>query len=113
MNFNPSLNECKRNFLRIIKAIYLLKKNTNQVYMLRAVGLYNPFPQIEAASYYVQQYNHYIESFTSGTFAVANTYDSFRGRERELLTLDRIHPNGRGYRVIADQLNLLGYRPLA
>jgi lysophospholipase L1-like esterase len=112
INFNQTLTDCKVNLTRIIKSIYQLKKNSNESYLIRAVGLYNPFPQIEQASYYVQQYNRYIEGYTSRTFAVASIYGSFKGRERELLSFDQIHPNGRGYRIIAEQLNVLGYNPL-
>ncbi|WP_438350085.1 GDSL-type esterase/lipase family protein [Paenibacillus sp. FA6] len=112
-NFNQTLRDCKINFSRIMESIYQLKTNSKRPFIIRAVGLYNPFPQVETASYYVQQYNRYLESYTSGTFAVANIYGSFRGRERELLSLDQVHPNGHGYRIIAEQLNRLGFRPLA
>lgn len=111
--FNQALSRCKTNFSKIIKTIYQLKGKSNRPYIIRAVGLYNPFPQIVEASYYVQQYNQYLESYTNGTFAVANVYASFRGRERVLLSIDHVHPNGYGYRVIADQLNRLGYGSLA
>ncbi|OAB77216.1 lysophospholipase [Paenibacillus crassostreae] len=111
-HFKQALADCKINFSRIIKTIYDLKKNSNGVYLIRVVGLYNPFPQIEEASKYIQQYNHFVETYSKETFAVANIYNFFRGREKELLFIDRIHPNGRGYRLIAEQLVRLGLRPL-
>ncbi|OAB43366.1 GDSL-type esterase/lipase family protein [Paenibacillus glacialis] len=111
-DFNEALSNCKTNFSRIIKTIYQLKKNSKRPYIIRVVGLYNPFPQIEEASYYVQQYNQYLESYVNSTLAVANIYVSFRGRERALLSLDHVHPNGHGYRIIAEQLNRLGYGSL-
>lgn len=111
-HFNKALSQCKVNFGHIIKALYHIKKNSNQPYIIRVIGLYNPLPQIEEASYYIQQFNHYIERYQRRTLAVANIYPLFLGRERELLSLDHVHPNGRGYRIIADQLNRLEYKPL-
>jgi lysophospholipase L1-like esterase len=40
-------------------------------------------------------------------------YHAFLGREKELLFLDGIHPNPKGYKVIAEQMHQLGYVPLA
>jgi len=111
-DFHEALSNCKTNFSRILKTIYELKKNSKRPYIIRAVGLYNPFPQIEGSSYYVQQYNRYLESYANSTFAVANIYASFKGRERALLSLDHFHPNGYGYSIIAEQLNRLGYGSL-
>lgn len=111
-DFNEALATCKTNFAQIIKTIYELKKNSKRPYIIRVVGLYNPFPQIEEASYYVQHYNRYLESYVNGTLAVANIYASFRGREKALLSLDHFHPNRYGYSIIAEQLNRLGYGPL-
>ncbi|AJS59284.1 GDSL-type esterase/lipase family protein [Paenibacillus sp. IHBB 10380] len=111
-HFNKALSECQANFGRIIKGLYHIKRNTNQSYIIRVIGLYNPLPQVVEASYYVQQFNQYIERYQSRTLAVANIYPLFHGRERELLSLDHVHPNSRGYRIIADQLNRLEYRPL-
>lgn len=110
--FNQALDNCEANFAKTIKTIYQLKGKSIRPYIIRVVGLYNPFPQIEAASYYVQQYNRYLESYVNGTFAVANIYASFRGRERMLLSFDHLHPNGHGYSVIAEQLYRLGYGSL-
>lgn len=110
--FNQALHNCEDNFAKIIKTIYQLKGEYKRPYIIRVVGLYNPFPQIEAASYYVQQYNRYLESYVNSTLAVADIYPSFKGRERKLLSLDHVHPNGYGYRVIAEQLYRLGYGSL-
>ncbi|MGF7048664.1 lysophospholipase L1-like esterase [Paenibacillus sp. DS2015] len=112
-HFNKALAHCQTNFEHIIKGLHQIKRNGNQRYIIRVIGLYNPLPQIEEASYYVQRFNQYIERFQSATLEVANIYPLFYGRERELLSLDHIHPNSRGYRIIADQLNRLGYRPLS
>ncbi|GAB6988849.1 GDSL-type esterase/lipase family protein [Paenibacillus pini] len=112
-HFNKALSECKNNFAGIMKNIYQLKARTNQPYIIRAIGLYNPYPQVEEATYWVQQYNQYLDGFYSNNFATAQIFSAFAGRERALLSIDHIHPNGKGYRVIADQLNRLGYRPLS
>lgn len=112
-HFSSALSQCKSNFSSIVKTIYQLKDGSQGPYIIRAVGLYNPYPQVEEATYWVQQFNRYLNGYSGGGFAVANIFSSFQGRERELLSIDHLHPNGRGYRVIAEQLNGLGYRPLA
>ncbi|MCM2997300.1 GDSL-type esterase/lipase family protein [Paenibacillus cellulositrophicus] len=112
-HFNQALSQCKTNVSGVLRTINQLKGGGQRPYIIRAVGLYNPYPQVEEAGYWVQQYNRFLNGYAGGNLGVANIYGSFQGRERELLSLDHLHPNGRGYRVIAEQLNALGYRPLA
>ncbi|WP_202128516.1 SGNH/GDSL hydrolase family protein [Paenibacillus dendrobii] len=112
-NFNKALTECQSNFSGIMQTLGQLKSGSRSSYIVRAVGLYNPYPQVEAATLWVQQFNRYINGYWGGNYAVANIFSSFQGREHELLSFDHLHPNGRGYKVIAEHLHRLGYYPLA
>ncbi|WP_168928831.1 SGNH/GDSL hydrolase family protein [Paenibacillus dokdonensis] len=112
-HFNKALSQCQSNFSGIMQTLNQLKSGSRTPYIVRAVGLYNPFPQVDAATQWVQQFNRYINGNWGGSYAAAEIFSAFYGREHELLSFDHLHPNGRGYKVIAEQLNRLGYYPLA
>ncbi|MDO7905904.1 GDSL-type esterase/lipase family protein [Paenibacillus sp. JX-17] len=111
-SYSAVLPQVQRNVEGIIREIYTLKKKESGRFMIRAVGLYNPLPSVPEAGYWVERYNLFLQGLNSPGFAAADLYPAFSGRERELLSLDRIHPNARGYRVIAFELNRLGYGSL-
>ncbi|ANS76269.1 lysophospholipase [Paenibacillus yonginensis] len=104
-----ALEECKQHFSNVVGQVYRLKSGSRKPYIIRAVGLYNPYPQIGEATDWVLQFNRYAGQYTNQVYGLANIYPDFVGRERELLFLDHLHPNGRGYRTIAEHLNALGY----
>jgi lysophospholipase L1-like esterase len=107
-----ALRECKRNFSDIMSILSQLKAGTRSPYIIRIVGLYNPYPQIDEATEWVRQFNRYAAGYSSAVCGFASIYHEFAGNERGLLFLDHLHPNGRGYRVIAGKLDALGYGQL-
>lgn len=104
-----ALRDCKRNFSDIMSTLSQLKAGTRSPYIIRIVGLYNPYPQVDAATDWVRQFNRYAAGYSSYVVGFASIYHEFAGNERGLLFLDHIHPNGRGYQVIAGKLDSLGY----
>ncbi|MCL6603974.1 MAG: lysophospholipase [Paenibacillus sp.] len=104
-----ALQECKQNFAGIMETLWQLKINHGKPYIIRIVGLYNPYPNLEEATDWVLQFNRYASQYNSRVCGFASIYNQFAGNERELLSIDHIHPNKRGYYVIAEKLNNLGY----
>lgn len=106
------LNRTKGNVRQIVYNLYQIKSPQRKPFIIRMVGVYNPFPNIREAGMYARQYNAFLTTLGGPNYRVANIYPAFEGKERELLFLDGVHPNSRGYRVIAQELDRLGYMPL-
>jgi lysophospholipase L1-like esterase len=104
-----ALRECKRNLNDIMGTLSQLKAGMRRPYIIRIVGLYNPYPQLTEATDWVRQFNRYAAAYSSPVCRFASIYNEFAGNERGLLSIDHLHPNGRGYRVIAGKLDTLGY----
>ena len=108
-----SLQECKGNFAAIMNMLMQLKAGTRRPFIIRIVGLYNPYPQVVGATEWVRQFNQYASQYSSRVCGFASIYSEFAANGRGLLSIDHLHPNGRGYRVIADKLDTLGYGGLS
>lgn len=108
-HLDKALRNCKRNFSDIMGTLTQLKAGMPKPYIIRIVGLYNPYPRVDEATEWVRQFNRYAMGYSSRVCGFASIYNEFSGNERGLLFIDHVHPNGRGYRVIADKLDSLGY----
>ncbi|MEK3734501.1 MULTISPECIES: GDSL-type esterase/lipase family protein [Paenibacillus] len=108
---DAALYRCQHHVAEIIGKIQRLKSAEGKPYYMRVIGLYNPYPAWSEAVEYVVRFNRFLFAMEHDYFRVADVYSLFAGRERELLSIDGIHPNGSGYRVIALQLDRLGYKP--
>jgi len=108
-----ALQECQGNFSEIMGLLWQLKMGSRNPYIIRIVGLYNPYPRFDEATDWVMQFNRYASQYHSRDCGFASIYNQFSGNERELLSIDHIHPNKRGYNVIAEKLNHLGYGMLS
>ncbi len=104
-----ALRNCKRNYGDIMGTITQLKAGLRKPYIIRIVGLYNPYPQVDEATDWVRAFNRYVAGYSSPVCGFAPVYREFAGNEQALLFIDHLHPNGRGYQVIANKLNELGY----
>ncbi|MDT3427324.1 lysophospholipase L1-like esterase [Paenibacillus forsythiae] len=110
--FQTALKDAQRHFAGIMRQIYQAKAGVGKPYIIRIVGLYNPYPQLTDASGWVRQFNRQMAQYNNRVCGFADIYGAFAGHERELLSIDYLHPNGKGYRVIADRLHSLGYGSL-
>lgn len=104
---------CTDNLSRILNAIDALVLEEEGPYIVRLVNLYNPFPGLPQAKEWIERFNTHIESFSDmRNLKVANIYDVFKGNEDRLLAADGIHPNGKGYYLMAEEMRKLGYESL-
>jgi len=108
-----ALETAMANIKRIIERIHVIHNPEHHRYIMRILNLYNPFPAIPQANAWIQNFNNHLSGFARYPhIKIADIYSAFQGRQNELLSLDRIHPNARGYTVMAEVLNRLGYDPL-
>jgi lysophospholipase L1-like esterase len=110
--FKSALKKCQENFRQILDMIHDLKSGHSKRYIIRVADLYNPYPQLKEGVIWIQRFNKHLRSFEGENLLVADIYHAFLGREKELLYLDQVHPNVKGYKVMAEQMHRLGYDEL-
>ncbi|MFC5401191.1 GDSL-type esterase/lipase family protein [Cohnella soli] len=109
--YRQALAKSRHNIAGMLEEIRKLK-TSQSTYMVRLVGLYNPWPSVPESGAWIRRFNAQLEIFQDATVKVANVFDAFSGRERDLLFFDHFHPNGRGYAIMAEALDRTGYKPL-
>lgn len=77
-----ALRECKRNLNDIMGTLSQLKAGMRRPYIIRIVGLYNPYPQLTEATDWVRQFNRYAAGYSSPVCRFASIYNEFAGNER-------------------------------
>jgi lysophospholipase L1-like esterase len=111
--FNQALQVLKINLEIILKTISHIKTGTNSPYLIRVLGLYNPYPYISYSHYWLTQFNHTIAKVTNsygGKFI--DIYPLFTRLGDRVLSLDTLHPNSFGYHILAQELYRSGYDEL-
>ncbi|GGK32253.1 spore germination lipase LipC [Caldalkalibacillus thermarum] len=108
-----ALKEFRRNMSHIMTMISTLKKDQKQGYIIRLLEIYNPYPHLKVAEKWIKKFNQELKRFEEQpTVKVIPVYKAFKGREGQVLWIDRLHPNAKGYEVIAEELDKAGYYPL-
>jgi lysophospholipase L1-like esterase len=104
---NSALHAYEDNYNKILALIDKIKgdaTHTGSPFVLILIGLYNPFPQIPEAAYWVERFNLFLSNLQKPRIRIVQVYDAFKGKEAKLLYVDHIHPNAAGYLVIADRV---------
>ncbi|MGV3489074.1 MAG: GDSL-type esterase/lipase family protein [Tuberibacillus sp.] len=106
-----ALEKAMNNIKAMIERIHFLHNPDHHRYLMRMLNLYNPFPSIPQADLWIHRFNSHLNEYAHYPhIGIADIHSAFLGREQELL--NGIHPNDRGYEVIANVLHQLGYAPL-
>jgi len=111
--FLEASSHCQKNYSGMLEKIRDIKGDKDTRYLVRLLNLYNPFPSIELADKWISGFNRHLKQLESAPqIKVIDTYAVFKGREKEYLSIDRVHPNSRGYEAMAEKLRAAGYGPL-
>ncbi|MCY7834663.1 GDSL-type esterase/lipase family protein [Bacillus haynesii] len=111
--FLEASSHCQKSYSGMLEKIRDIKGEKDTRYLVRLLNLYNPFPSIELADKWISGFNRHLKQLESAPqIKVIDTYAVFKGREKEYLSIDRVHPNSRGYEAMAEKLRAAGYGPL-
>lgn len=112
-DFQMALKECNENLLKCLKELYRIKHDTFRPYIIRLINLYNPFPEDQLAVKWINKFTQLLRGLSKEPHVeIVDVEKSFSGHEQEYLSMDHIHPNNRGYEIIAKNLHMLGYGEL-
>ncbi|TFB14592.1 hypothetical protein E3U55_13255 [Filobacillus milosensis] len=101
-----------RNMLAVLAEIRFLKSLHPTPYIIRLIGLYNPFPHLSYSDFWVQRFNDILLSFEDDHIAFVDIYPYFIYGAEHLLNFGGLHPNKYGYEIIAEATAASGYEPL-
>ncbi len=110
--FNKTLLSLTSNLWHILETIRNLKNVNGVPYLIRVIGIYNPYPELPHSHYWVNTYNRHLNSIVSNYGTFVNIYHLFLHYGKALLAVDRLHPNALGHRLIAQELYKSGFREL-
>ena len=111
MLFLEASSHCQKNYSGMLEKIREIKGEKDTRYLVRLLNLYNPFPSIELADKWISgSFNRHLKQLESAPqIKVIDTYAVFKGREKEYLSIDRVHPSSRGYEAMSEKLRAAGY----
>ena len=108
--FLEASSHCQKNYSGMLEKIREIKGEKDTRYLVRLLNLYNPFPSIELADKWISGFNRHLKQLESAPqIKVIDTYAVFKGREKEYLSIDRVHPSSRGYEAMSEKLRAAGY----
>ncbi|MFC0214427.1 GDSL-type esterase/lipase family protein [Paenibacillus chartarius] len=99
-----ALQGYQTNYREMLQLIRDMKGDAWDRSAVVLVGLFNPLPLMAEAAVWVRKFNEFLRELACGNVFVVDIYDAFVGKERELLYSDHIHPNAKGYAVMADHI---------
>lgn len=107
-----ALEQYNLNIKSILLKIDFIKRRRKTPYIIRLVDVYNPMPDRTDAQMWVKRFQRELKALEEKNIKVTNIFEQFKGKEDQLMFIDKLHPNADGYQVIAEQLHKLGYGKL-
>jgi lysophospholipase L1-like esterase len=104
------IGQIQADYNRRLQSILTQIRGLNPNARINLVGLYNPFIEWKdsaATSKFVRDWN-YAAGETASSFpgvVLVPTFDLFQLQVRNYLSADQFHPNGDGYRLIAERMS--------
>ncbi|WP_407271991.1 GDSL-type esterase/lipase family protein [Radiobacillus sp. PE A8.2] len=98
--FRKALALFHKNIQLLIDHIRNIKGADN--YIIQVVGLYNPLPDLAHSESWVQRFNSTLQLMESRKVSYIDIYKPFDFYKNKVRS--GIHPNGRGYQIIANRL---------
>lgn len=116
--FNPIVFERAeetfyKNLIEIIWTLHLIKYYHPSPYFIRLIGLYNPFPHLPYSAFWINRFNAILHSMESPLVRYVDVLTPISIRGRRVLSFGGVHPNRKGYQLIAKKINETGYEPLS
>lgn len=109
-DLNDALNDSMTNIAGIIDKIHALNPPEKNTYIIRILNLYNPFPDIPEVDSWIRDFNAHLATFSRMPhIGIVDIYHPFAGKQNEILSVDHVHPNAIGYKVMAEATYQLGY----
>jgi len=99
-----ALRVCHDNYRQLVRTLRGLRQGASRPCAVRLVSLYNPSPGLPEADLCVKRFNGILRKCRDRDIRDVDVYRAFKGRERELMYEDGVHPNARGYQVMAEQV---------
>jgi lysophospholipase L1-like esterase len=101
-SLQDQLKEAQRDFNGFIQSLLTLKKKSSTPYFILVATLYNPFPESQEANAWIQKVNAFIKKLNYYPHLhIVDLYSLFKGKEKEWLSRDGVHPNDKGYEAMA------------
>jgi lysophospholipase L1-like esterase len=101
-SLQDQLKEAQRDFNGFIQSLLTLKKKSSTPYFILVATLYNPFPKSQEANAWIQKVNAFIKKLNYYPHLhIVDLYSLFKGKEKEWLSRDGVHPNDKGYEAMA------------
>jgi lysophospholipase L1-like esterase len=106
-----ALKGCQMQYDQLLETVKAINQ-TDSGAIVRLLGLYNPFPHVEEAEFWVRHFNKMLKGFETRAIQVVHIYEAFESRIESLLYQDHVHPNEAGYKLMAEETAATGYRGL-
>ncbi|WP_201714087.1 GDSL-type esterase/lipase family protein [Rossellomorea arthrocnemi] len=105
---HDEIMDAKKDYLDHLDKILNIVGTANKEADIIVLGLYNPYPDKDS-----DKIEAYVDDWNKSMMKEANKHDNvkyvsinplFKGKSKENYFHDSLHPNGKGYELIADQI---------